>query len=241
VFDWCRTAYSGAKEEIPDLAPKALGKPVITTHYVDANLLHDLSSGKAVTGILHYLNGTLINWYSELQSTVETATFGSEYVAARTCSEQILDLRLTLRYLGVEVKGPAYMFGDNESVVNTASVPHSKLSKRHVALSYHKTRFCIAAGIVRFFHIPGKTNKADIVSKHWDMPSVWESLRSMAFQKYEPTMIDKTTDGETKDDTSDSTSTPSPQDINHRGVEDVRSQSCVTSHVSPGTDRAEGA
>jgi len=30
---------------------------------------------------------------------METATFGSEYVAARTATEQIFDLRLTLRYL----------------------------------------------------------------------------------------------------------------------------------------------
>ena len=38
------------------------------------------------------------------QSTVETATFGSEYVAARTCTEQIIDLQTTLRYLGYVCK-----------------------------------------------------------------------------------------------------------------------------------------
>ena len=52
-----------------------------------------------VTGILHFFNKTPINWFSKLQSTVDTATFGSEYVAARTCTEQIIDLRMTLRYL----------------------------------------------------------------------------------------------------------------------------------------------
>jgi len=43
---------------------------------------------------------TPVNWYSKLQTTVETATFGSKYVAARNATEQIHDLRLTLRYLG---------------------------------------------------------------------------------------------------------------------------------------------
>jgi hypothetical protein len=107
-----------------------LGKTVVTTHYVDTNLYHDLISRKAVTGTLHFLNGATIDWYSILQSTVETATFGSEYVAARIASEQIIDIRLTLRYLGVEVNGPSFLFGDNELIVNTALVPHSRLAKR---------------------------------------------------------------------------------------------------------------
>ena len=75
------------------------------------------------------------------------------------------------------------MFGDNESVVNTASMPHSKLNKRHNALSYHKTRASIAAGVIRFHHIPGVSNPADILSKHWDYPSVWESLKPLMFWK----------------------------------------------------------
>ena len=134
-----------------------------------------------MTGILHFLNKTPIDWYSKLQATVETATFGSEYVAARTCTEQVLNLRATLRYLGVSVEGPSYMFGDNESVVNTAATPDGRLMKRHNMLSYHKTREAIAAGITRFFHIRSETNPGDILSKHWDYPSIWGVLRPLMF------------------------------------------------------------
>ena len=73
------------------------------------------------------------------------------------------------------------IFGDNESVVNTASHPHGKLSKRHVVLSYHRVREAIAAGITRFYHIAGERNPADILSKHWDMPSVWYTLKPIMF------------------------------------------------------------
>ena len=41
-YDWTRTVYSGACEQIPHDIPKPLGKHVQTTHYVDANLHHDL-------------------------------------------------------------------------------------------------------------------------------------------------------------------------------------------------------
>ena len=180
-YDWFYTCYHGATEELPTDAPRPLGKRVIISSFVDANLYHDLISGKAVTGILHMFNKTPIDWFTKLQSTVETATFGSEYVAARTCTEQIIDLRLTLRYLGVPVEGASYMFGDNETVVNTAAQPHGKLHKRHNALSYHKTRASIAAGITRFHHVRGDTNPADILSKHWDAPSVWTQLRPLLF------------------------------------------------------------
>jgi len=102
-------------------------------------------------------------------------------VAARTATKPILDLCLTLRYLGVPLDGPSFMFGDNGSVVNTASVPHSKLHKRHNALSYHRTREAIAAGITRFHHIVGTTNPEDILSKHWGHSSIWETLRPLLF------------------------------------------------------------
>ena len=46
-----------------------------TVHYVDANLHHDLVTGRAVTAILHIVNGTPTDWHSKRQATVETATY----------------------------------------------------------------------------------------------------------------------------------------------------------------------
>ena len=46
---------------------------------MDANLHHDLATGKAVTVVLHFLNQTPIDAYTKRQSTVETATYGSEF------------------------------------------------------------------------------------------------------------------------------------------------------------------
>jgi hypothetical protein len=112
---------------------------------------------------------------------VETATFGSDYVAACTAAEQIIDLRNTLRYLGVPIRGTSMMFRDNETVINTASVPYSKLHKQHVALSYHRVREAIAAGILQFHHVRGKLNPADILSKHWDYSLVWPMLKPLMF------------------------------------------------------------
>jgi len=72
-----------------DILPP-LGKEVVTTTYVDANLYHDLITGQAATDILHLVNGTPIDWYSKCQATVETATYGSEFVAARIATDQVI-------------------------------------------------------------------------------------------------------------------------------------------------------
>ena len=57
-FDWSKSVYGDPKEEIPKDAPEPLGKYVTLTHFVDANLMHDLVTGKSVTGIPHLLNKT---------------------------------------------------------------------------------------------------------------------------------------------------------------------------------------
>jgi hypothetical protein len=75
-YDWSHTVYAGAKELLPSTdAPIPLGNPVLHTAYVDANLHHDILTGRSVTGILHLFNKTPIDRYSKKQSTTETATY----------------------------------------------------------------------------------------------------------------------------------------------------------------------
>ena len=180
TYDWENSVYKGAEEQIPTDAPKPLGKRVVTSDYVDANLYHDYVSGKSVTGILTFFNKTPVDWYSKKQATVETATYGSEHVAARTATEKIMENRMYLRYLGVPVHD-SRLFGDNESVVNSSSLPDARLHKRHVALSFHRVREAIAARIMRFFWIEGPQNPADILSKHWGYQQVWPLLKPILF------------------------------------------------------------
>ena len=152
------------------------------TTYVDANLYHDYLTGRALSGIIHVLNQTPVDWFCKRQATVEVATFGSEFVAARIAVDQIIDLRTTLRYLGVPILGKTYLFGDNSSVITNSTMPHSQLNKRHIALSYHRVREAVACkDLLGFYHIPGTLNPADILSKHWGFADVWTQLKPLLF------------------------------------------------------------
>jgi hypothetical protein len=117
---------------------------------------------------------------------VETATFGSEFTAARIAVDQIINLRTTLRYLGVPVHHKSYMFGYNQAVVMNSSIPHSSLNKIHNALSYHHVREMIAANIMGYYWIDGKMNPAEILSKHWAYPQIWHLLKPLLFYSGDP-------------------------------------------------------
>jgi hypothetical protein len=78
----------------------------------------------------------LVDLFSK-QATVETASYESDFFAARTWVEQIIDLRNTLRYLVVPICSKSYMFDDDKSVVNSSTKVHAKLHKWYTMLSFH--------------------------------------------------------------------------------------------------------
>ena len=107
---------------------------------------------------------------------METAGYGSEFVVSKTATEQIIDLRHTLRYLGVPIKPKSYLFGDNRSVVTSSTLPHSTLGKRHNILAYHLVREAIASTILGYHWIQTESYLCDMLSKHWDHPSVYNMI-----------------------------------------------------------------
>ena len=79
--------------------------------------------------VVHRLYGIQSNNYM-----VETSTFGSEFIAAKTATEMIQALRYKLHMMGIPIDGPTNMFCDNKAVVRNSTMPESTLKKKHVAI-----------------------------------------------------------------------------------------------------------
>ena len=126
-------------------------------------------------------------------------------MAAHTCTKQIIDIRNALRYLGVPLRKECFMFGGNESIVNSASILYAKLHKRYISLSFHRVREAVAAGVMTFKFLAGKENPADIISKKWGYQQVLKILQPILFWRGDTMYIisnqDKsgTKDGEIND------------------------------------------
>jgi hypothetical protein len=145
--------------------PEPKGKSVITSCFVDANHAGNVVTRRSHTGILLYVNNAPVQWYSKRQNTVESSSFGSEFVALLIAKEMIVALQYKLRMFGVPISGATNVFCDNNGVVKNASVPHSMLQKKHNAINYHAIREAVAAGILRVGKEDGMTNLADLFTK----------------------------------------------------------------------------
>ena len=65
-----------------------------------------------------FVNRAPIMWFSKRQNTVESSTFGSNFVAMRTTTIKMIEgLRYKLRMMGVGIDGPCNVFCDNNAVV----------------------------------------------------------------------------------------------------------------------------
>ena len=114
-----------------------------------------------------------------------------QFVAAKTATEQIMDIRQTLRYLGVPIGAKSFLFGDNRSVVSSTTLPHSTLTKRHNILAIHRGREAIAAKLMAFYWIQSAYNLSDMLSKHWDHPTVYPMILKLLVTRGNTTLIPK--------------------------------------------------
>jgi hypothetical protein len=137
--DWSYLPYGceGLKEELPHNMPKACSPSMTMRVCVDANHAGDLITQWCRTGFLVFLNRAPIYWSSKKQTSCETSTFGSESIAMKQATEYICGLRYKLRMMGITVDEPAYICGDNQSVLANMTAPGSTLKKKSNAIAYH--------------------------------------------------------------------------------------------------------
>ena len=112
-----------------------------------------------------WTNSALVCWMSKKQTSVESSSFGSEFTAMKQCCEYIRGLRYKLRMMGIPVEGPAYIAGDNQSVLANTTIPDSTLKKKSQSIAYHFVREGAARGEWRTAHVNTHDNESDLLTK----------------------------------------------------------------------------
>jgi len=162
--DWSEF-YPPAKKMNPPDMPEALGLGVELTMFVDASHATNLVTRQPGTGVLIYVNKAPIIWFSKKQNSIETISFGSEFMALKTGVELLEGLIYKLHMMGVPVEGYCHTCVDNMSLVNNTSVPESVLKKKSNSIAYYYVRSKCAQDVLRITYENTKTNLADIVTK----------------------------------------------------------------------------
>ena len=133
--------------------------------FVDSDHAGDTVTRRSRTGFLIFLNSAPIYWYSKKQGSVETSSFGAEFIAMKQCCEYIRGLRYKLRMMGIPVDLPTYVFGDNQSVLANTSHPHSSLKKKSSSIAYHFVREGVAKLEWCTTYLNTHFNPADLLTK----------------------------------------------------------------------------
>ena len=75
--------------------------------------------------------------------------------------------------------------------VTCATLPHSALTNCHKILAFHRVREAIDAKIKAFYWIQSAYNLSDMLSKHWDHPSVYPMILKLLITRGNITLIPK--------------------------------------------------
>jgi hypothetical protein len=93
---WSLSVNGVIYEIIPHNTPEPLGNYTTLTHYVDANLMHDLLTGRSVTSIPHMANKTPIDRFSKKQKQLCTVQNLSQHVFGLNISLTFVTLSVIL-------------------------------------------------------------------------------------------------------------------------------------------------
>jgi hypothetical protein len=144
--DWSATPYADSTEEIPTNLCEPRGVSMTMRAFVDLDHATNTTNRWSWTGFIVFLNSAPIYWYLKKQTSVETSSFGSEFIAMKQCCEYIQGLRYKLCQMGIAIDKPTYIFGDNKLVLVNLSEPHSQLKKKSSSIAYHFVREGVAKG-----------------------------------------------------------------------------------------------
>jgi len=93
--DWSYSTYGyeSLKEELPSDMPVPHGQSMVMRVFVDDDHAGYQVTRRSRTGLIVFLNNAPIYWSSKKQTSCETSTFGSEFVAMKQATEYVRGLR----------------------------------------------------------------------------------------------------------------------------------------------------
>ena len=94
--DWTHTLYYESKRPVPRNRPEERGFGFKIRAFVDSDHAGNDITRRSCTGFTVFLNSAPIFWYSKKQTSVQTSSFGSAFVALKECCEYLRGLTYKL-------------------------------------------------------------------------------------------------------------------------------------------------
>ena len=114
--------------------------------FIDSNHAGNKQTRRSKTGLMIYMNMSLISWYLKQPSNIETSVFSTEFVAMKVGVETLRTIWYQLKMMGILISGASYVYGDNISVTMTPQTQSKHLRRSVMHLDYHAVYKSMAMG-----------------------------------------------------------------------------------------------
>lgn len=137
----------------------------LLTGFSDSDLAGHVDDRKSTSGMVFYLNESMITWVSQKQRCVALSSCKAEFMAATATVCQGIWLRNVLSQITGKYIGPVTIYIDNKSAIDLARNPVFHGRSKHIDIRYHFIRQCVERGEVVLKHVSSEGQRADVLTK----------------------------------------------------------------------------
>lgn len=135
------------------------------TGFSDSDLGGNVEDRKSTSGVVFYLNESVITWVSQKQKCVALSSCEAEFMAATAAACQGIWLRNLLGAVTGRKLGAVTLYVDNKSAIDLAKNPVFHGRSKHIDIRYHFIRECVERGEIIIKHVRTEEQRADVLTK----------------------------------------------------------------------------
>jgi hypothetical protein len=133
--------------------------------YVDSNYATDKEDRRSVSGGIHTVGGTIINWMSKTQASVTLSSTEAEYGSLASGATQVKFVQQLLEEIA-ECKTPGIILEDNTGAIFLVKNQQVGTRTKHIDVRYHYIREMRERGEVDVLFVRSEKNSSDILTKN---------------------------------------------------------------------------
>jgi hypothetical protein len=133
--------------------------------YVDSNYATDKEDRRSVSGGIHTVGGTIINWMSKTQASVTLSSTEAEYASLASGATQVKFVQQLLAKIA-ECTTPGIILEDNTGAIFLVKNQQVGSRTKHIDVRHHYIREMRERGEVDVLFVRSEKNSSDILTKN---------------------------------------------------------------------------
>jgi hypothetical protein len=132
---------------------------------VDSNYATDKEDRRSVSGGIHTVGGTIINWMSKTQASVTLSSTEAEYASLASGATQVKFVQQLLQEIA-DCTTPGIILEDNTGAIFLVKNQQVGSRTKHIDVRHHYIREMRERGQVEVMFVRSEKNSSDILTKN---------------------------------------------------------------------------